>query len=214
MRSLATHSATLGVGLVASILLGGSVLLHGANLTLTVPPGERGDPAMERMGLHDQGNIRTLFWNYGMIGDYPLDPLHVDLTAFHSLEAPLGSGMNYSDGMTPFILARITQSDGSVAYIMETGFRERQGISPYGNHVMQFEPRPGYFQVDPSINVTRSPAVSTDPRTWPPSWPDRLDDPTDPGWPGQWNGYFGKRIGATQESYMVLDDQAYDAWPL
>jgi hypothetical protein len=214
MGPIVTSSAALRAGLAAAILLCGSAPLFGANPTLTVPPDQRGDPAMERMGMHSGGNIRTLFWNYGMIGDFPADPGNVDLTVFHSIEAPIGSGMNYSDGMTPFILSRIMQSDGSVAYIMETGFRERQGISPYTDRVMRFEPRPGYFQVDPAINLTRSPAVSTDPRTWPPYWPDRLDDATDPGWPGHWNGYFGKRIGATQESYMVLDDQAYDAWPL
>src|SRR5262245_35127653 len=67
-----------------------------------VPPDQRGNPAMERMGTHDAGNIRTLFWNYGMIGDFPLDPLNVDLHVFHSVEAPKGSGMNYSDGITPF----------------------------------------------------------------------------------------------------------------
>ena len=35
---------------------------------------------------------------------------------------------------------------------METGFRERQGISPYFNRIMRFEPRPGYFQPNPGIN--------------------------------------------------------------
>ena len=200
--------------LATAIILGGAAPPFGASAAPTVPPDQRGDPAMERAGMHSAGNVRTLFWNYGMIGDYPPDPGNVDLSVFHSVEAPLGSGMNYSDGITPFILSRIRQSDGTEAYIMETGFRERQGISPYANRIMRFEPRPGYFQMDPAINMTRSPAVSDDPRTWPSYWPDRLNDPADPGWAGHWNGYFGKRAIATQESYMVLDDQAYDAWPL
>jgi len=34
----------------------------------------------------------------------------------------------------------------------------------------------------------------------------------DPGWKGSWNGYFGKQVVADQESYMVLDDNYYDAW--
>ena len=214
MRLVIARSAVRWPAQAFAILLLGAVSLAGASLALAVPPDQRGDPAMERMGLHDGGNIRTLFRNYGMVGDYPANPLNVDLSVFHSMEAPIRSGMNYSDGMTPFILSRVVQSDGSVAYIMETGFRERQGISPNTNRVMRFEPRPGYFQVDPAINLLLSPAMSTDPRTWPPYWPDRLDDPTDPGWAGRWNGYFGKRIGASQESYMVVDDQAYDAWPL
>jgi hypothetical protein len=96
---------------------------------------------------------------------------------------------------------------------METGFRERQGISPFRNRDMRFEPRPGYFQARPvARNPGRSPAISNDPRTWPDFWPDRLDDPTTPAGRGSWNGYFGKQIVADQESYMVLDDQYYDAW--
>jgi hypothetical protein len=182
-----------------------------------VPQDQRGREDAERAGQHDANNMRTVFWNYGMVGDYPRDPGNVDLSVFHSVEVPKGSGMNYSDGVTPFVLARITQADGSEAFIMETGFRERQGTSPYYNRVMRFEPRPGYFQPDPVLNVGRSPALSNDPRTWPDFWPDRLDDPDDPGWPGAWNSYFGKRyfgnqMVADQESYSVMDDDYYDAW--
>jgi hypothetical protein len=185
--------------------------LHAQPLPI-VPPEQRGDYRMERMGEHHHGNIRTLFWNYGMIGDFPDDPLHVDLSTFHSVEAPNGSGMNYSGGITPFVLARITTTGGQTAYIMETGDRERQAISPITGRQMRLEPRPGYFQEDPAINTARSPAVSDDPATWPASWPDKLGDSSDPGWPGSWNGYFGKGAIADQESFMVLDDQAYDAW--
>ncbi len=177
-----------------------------------VPQDQRGREDAERAGQHDANNMRTIFWNYGMVGDYPRDPGNVDLSVFHSVEVPKGSGMNYSDGVTPFVLAKINQVDGSEAFIMETGFRERQGTSPYFNRVMRFEPRPGYFQSDSALNPGRSPALSNDPRTWPDFWPDRLDDFDDPGWNGSWNGYFGKQIVADQESYMVLDDDYYDAW--
>jgi len=184
----------------------------GGDVPTPVPQDERGQDDAERAGQHDANNIRTTFWNYGMVGDYPPDPGNVDLSVFHSVEVPKGSGMNYSDGVTPFVLARITQVDGAEAYIMETGFRERQGTSPYYNRVMRFEPRPGYFQPDPVLNPGRSVAISNDPRTWPDFWPDRLDEADDPGWPGSWNGYFGKQVVADQESYMVLDDDYYDAW--
>src|SRR5262249_37635879 len=119
------------------------------------PPDQRGRLDAERVGQHDAANIRTRFWNYGMVGDYPQDPANVDLSVFHSAEVPKGSGMNYSDGVTPFVLAKIKTLDGQDVYLMETGFRERQGISPYHNRVMRFEPRPGYFQADPSINKGR-----------------------------------------------------------
>ncbi len=183
-----------------------------AQVQTPVPPEERGRIDAERYGFHDAANIRTVFWNYGMVGDYPDPPLNVDLSVFHSVEVPKGSGMNYSDGITPFVLAKIRQRDGSDAYIMETGFRERQGTSPYSGRIMRFEPRRGYFQADPSINRGRSPAISNDPRTWPDCWPDKPNVPDDCGWSGQWNGYFGKRAAADQESFMVMDDQFYDAW--
>ncbi len=177
-----------------------------------VPKEQRGRIDAERSGFHDAANLRTVFWNYGMVGDYPSNPGNVDLSVFHSVEVPKGTGMNYSDGITPFVLAKIQTADAQTLYLMETGFRERQAISPLGNRVMRFEPRPGYFQADPTINRARSPAISNDSRTWPAQWPDKLDDPDDPGWPESWNGYFGKRPAADQESYSVMDDDFYDAW--
>jgi hypothetical protein len=200
---------TAWLSLLLTLLLTASSL---GDVVTPVPQDQRGREDAERAGQHDANNMRSIFWNYGMVGDYPIDPGNVDLSVFHSVEVPKGSGMNYSDGVTPFVLAKITQVDGTEAYIMETGFRERQGTSPYYNRVMRFEPRPGYFQPDPGLNPGRSPAMSNDPRTWPDSWPDRMDDFDDPGWGGSWNGYFGKQIVADQESYMVLDDDYYDAW--
>lgn len=177
-----------------------------------VPPDQRGRVDAERAGIHDANNIRTVFYNFGMVGDYPPDPRNVDLSVFHSVEIPKGSGLNYSDGTTPFILAKLKDNQGNYFHIMETGYRERQGTSPFRNRIMRFEPRPGYFQPSPAINVGRSPAISNDPRTWPDFWPDKFNDPDDPGWSGSWNGYFGKRPNADQESFTVMDDDFYDAW--
>lgn len=183
-----------------------------AQLQPVVPPEKRGRVDAERQGTHDAASIRTFFYNYGMVGDYPPDPIGVDLSVFHSAEVPKGSGLNYTDGITPFVLARIQENNGKTSHLMETGFRERQQASPYRNRIMRFEPRPGFFQPDPGINKGRSPAISNDPRTWPDLWPDKENDPDDPGWTGSWNGYFGKRPNADQESYTVMDDDFYDAW--
>ena len=183
-----------------------------AEITRCTPVDSLGDFRWERQGTHDAANIRTVFWNFGMVGDYPRDPVGVDLTTFHSAEAPRGSGMNYSDGITPFVLAKVN-SEGRDQYIMETGYRERQAQSARpGELDMRFEPRVGYFQQDPGINSVLSPATSNDNRTWPARWPDRSGDPADPGWAGSWDGYFGKRPAADQESFFVMDDQYYDAF--
>ena len=199
--------------LIAVLALAAGPILH-AQTTLqpVVPQSQRGRNDAERSGTHDAGNIRTVFHNYGMVGDYPDDPINVDLSIFHSAEVPKGSGLNYTDGITPFVLAKLKDTQGADFTIMETGFRERQESSPKTSKTMRFEPRPGYFQSDPTINIGRSIAISTDSRTWPDSWPDKADDTDDPGWAGSWNGYFGKSPNADQESYFVMDDDFYDKW--
>ena len=53
-------------------------------------PEQRGRLDAERSGTHDAANIRTVFWNFGMVGDYPPDPGNVDLSVFHSVEVPEG----------------------------------------------------------------------------------------------------------------------------
>ncbi len=177
-----------------------------------VPIDQRGNEDFVRQGAHDANRIRTMFYNYGMVGDYQTTP---DYTIFHSMEWPKGSLENYSDGVTPFVLAKLQEDvNGQLQdfYIMETGYRERQEVNPNTGRLQRFNPRPGFLQLNPEINVGRSPAVSYDPRTWPGSWPDKLNDPDDPGWSGSWNGYFGKLPNADQESFCVYDDDYYGKW--
>ena len=180
-----------------------------------VPIDQRGNEDFVRQGTHDANRIRTMFYNYGMAGDYPRDPNNVDYTIFHSMEWPKGLLENYSDGVTPFVLAKLQELlNGQLQdfWIMETGYRERQEVNPNTGRLQRFNPRPGYLQLNPEINVGRSPAVSYDPRTWPDFWPDKESDPDDPGWRGSWNGYFGKRPNADQESFCVYDDDYYGKW--
>src|SRR5438094_10139377 len=150
-RATASHATALC--LLATLLSPGMA----RSAPASVPQNERGRIDAERAGTHDANNIRTVFWNYGMVGDYPNDPGNVDLSVFHSVEVPKGSGMNYSDGITPFVLAKIRTVDGQDVYLMETGFRERQGVSPRFNRVMRFEPRPGYIQQDRTVNRSKAP---------------------------------------------------------
>ena len=212
------------------IILGIFLLLpsqgYAQELEPVTPPEWRSRIDFERQGIHDANRVRTIFYNYGMVGDFQVNP---DLSIFHSAEVPKGTGLNYSDGITPFVLARITQANGREAYMMQTGYRERQASSPFSGRVMRYEPRPGFSEPSPVINQGRSIAISNDPRTWPGAvdesgalqvgvgdpldcWYDKRDDPDDPGWCGSWNGFFGKRPNADQESFFVMDDNFYDAW--
>ena len=206
------RKAGLGVVLLGTLVVGPATpALHAqTGLEPVVPPEKRGRIDAERAGTHDAGDIRTVFYNYGMVGDYPANPINVDLSIFHSVEVPKGTGMNYTDGITPYVLAKVIQGNGQPAYIMETGYRERQQSN--NGRTMRFEPRPGYLQANPDINRGRSVALSSDPRTWPETWPDRENEPDDPGWSGSWSGYFGKEPKADQESFFVMDDNFYDAW--
>lgn len=211
-RPPARRAPAAALALALAVLAAGTPALGARR---SVPPDRRGTISAERMGTHDANNIRTRFWNFGMVGDYPANPGDVDLSIFHSGEVPKGTGMNYTDGITPFVLARfraVGDTTGAWRHVMETGYRERQAFDPF-NRMMRFEPRPGYFQADPDTNRGRSPAMSHDPRTWPNRWPDRLDDPDDAGWAGSWDGYFGKRPAADQESFTVMDDQMYSLLP-
>ncbi|HEX7878075.1 MAG TPA: hypothetical protein VF720_01620, partial [Candidatus Eisenbacteria bacterium] len=131
MRRITASRVPALVGGLACLGLAAFAATAPAQVTTPVPQAQRGNSDNERSGFHDAGNIRTVFWNYGMVGDYPADPGGVDLSVFHSVEVPKGGGMNYSDGITPFVLAKIRQRDGTESYIMETGFRERQGSSPF-----------------------------------------------------------------------------------
>jgi hypothetical protein len=69
-----------------------------------------------------------------------------------------------------------------------------------------FEPVSGYFN-----EGKNSPALSSDPLTWPPFWPD-IQNPDNPrydpqGWAGSWNGQFGRDVfNADLETYFVMDD--------
>ena len=74
------------------------------------PPEFRGSINAERQGLHDANRMRTLFYNYGMVGDFQGG---ADLSVFHSVEVPRGIGLNYSDGITPYVLAKVTQANGT-----------------------------------------------------------------------------------------------------
>ncbi|MGE5498010.1 MAG: hypothetical protein ACM3Q2_08075 [Syntrophothermus sp.] len=197
--------------LCTALLLAMQIKLDAQYLEV-VPKDQRGGEDYVRQGTHDANRIRTMFYNYGMVGDYQTTP---DYTIFHSMEWPKGSLENYSDGVTPFVLAKLKESvQGNLQdfYIMETGYRERQEINPKTGFLQRFNPRPGYLQLNPEVNKGRSPAVSHDPRTWPDQWPDKINDPDDPGWKGSWNGYFGKAPNADQESFCVYDDDYYSKW--
>lgn len=152
-----------------------------------------------RRGLLNANEARTLFWNHGEIGDYPNEPTGCWLTDDH----------HYIDGITFMVSVATTDNNGNRIHPLETQYREFVDESPEGVH-WGFEPLPGYFNP-----YQESIALSDKPSTWPAYWPDKMNDPDDPGWPGQWNSFFGKGLInplIDLESYYVMDDDADEEW--
>jgi hypothetical protein len=156
----------------------------------------------ERYNILNKNLISTVFTNGGVIG-HPVD------------KGPRGAWIEDNNGyvgdVSPFVGCEIPyhlDTDSvlyvhSVTYCLADKRPNYQEQSPAGEF-WGFRPLGGYFN-----EQKEGPAVAifTDPTTWPLQWPDRLSDTMDPGWPGQWNGYFGKdRSNATEETYFAMDD--------
>lgn len=147
-----------------------------------------------RYNIMGGNQIYTVFGNWGVIGQ-PAE--HGSRGAWKYKEngyigdfsIMIGAKVNYSD--TNFVSMETCPVDRPV---------RSHELSPSGKY-WGFEPLSGYFNANqPGV------ALYTDPETWPPFWPDKLDDLADPGWPGSWNGYFGKTSIASEECYFVMDD--------
>ncbi|MDZ7261021.1 MAG: hypothetical protein ONB05_02730 [candidate division KSB1 bacterium] len=150
----------------------------------------RGNRKYRKEGIHNGNLVETLFYNFGEVAWWGRQPSGV---------WPRGSGHSYMDGITPIVVTEVVNHNGDTLHICEAGYRELMDISPEGVE-RGWQPRPGY--ANPNQDKI---AMSDDPNSWPSHWPDK-----DASWSGFWNGYFGKRTNADQESFFVLDDDADD----
>ncbi len=155
-----------------------------------VPEEKRGDRKYRKEAIHNGNLVETLFYNFGEVAWWGREPSGV---------WPKGSRHSYMDGITPIVAAQVKDINGKVIRMVEAGYRENMDISPLGVE-RGFQPRPGYFNPNQS-----SIAMSDKPVTWPANWPGKDDS-----WNGFWDGYFGKRTNADQESYFVMDDNSDD----
>ena len=148
-----------------------------------------------RYAVHNANQVRTVFGNWGVIGQ-PCSG------------GPRGAWKNDNDGylgdVSPFVGGEVNWK-GVTFHSVATCPMDRpahtQDQDPVTGKTWTFEPVGGYLNAN-----QQKVAMSTDKNSWPPYWPDKLNDATDPGWRGAWNGYFGKKINADQESYFVMDD--------
>jgi len=157
-----------------------------------------------RDGVHSGNMVRTSFYNDGFVGRVTQDPDDI------GGEWPINSGHTYVGDACVLVGAEVVDRDGNLVHIVSTpigphlnepgGARHGQ-LSPEGDWYT-FLPLPGFASPD-----TNKVAMSHWRWSWPSFWPDKMDDKIDTGWPGSWDGYFGKnKFNADQESYFVMDD--------
>ncbi len=169
------------------------ILLSGLGLLASVALAQQSGREYRRTGVHNANQVRTVFGNWGVIGQ-------------PSSGGPRGAWKNDNNGylgdVSPIVGAEVVHNGPKFRSVVSVPV-DRPGQADEGPTGKRWtlEPVDGYF----NANRQRV-AMSTDLNSWPPSWPDKMADATDPGWRGSWNGYFGKRINADQESYFVMDD--------
>ena len=161
--------------------------------------GLHGDFTEHRSGLHAGNQFRTSFYNDGTFGAINSPP---DVPG----EWPINSGHLYMIDGVPFVGSEVLDADNALKHIVSDvtsiNFFQAAGDKGPNGEWWTFLPLPGF--ANPSQDHV---AMSKWREAWPPWWPDKMDDIVDPGWPGKWNGYFGKNVfNADEESFFVSDD--------
>jgi len=162
--------------------------------------GLHGEFSEYRNGLHAGNQFRTTFYNDGHYGKSDNSPEDI------GGEWPINSGHSYMWDGNPFVGSEVIDTEGELKHIVSgtisLGGNITTGQQGPTGEWWTFLPLPKFANPD-----TNKVAMSKWPWSWPNFWPDKFDDQIDPGWPGKWNGYFGKDVyNADEESYFVIDD--------
>jgi hypothetical protein len=155
-------------------------------------------------GVHNGNRVMTIFGNWGVIGQPATSSVR------GSWKFPLNG---YIGDVSLLVGAEVAMPDKTVFHsvvscpVSRPTAANGTDTSPTGDY-WTFMPEDGYAAKTRGDGVTKNQniAMNIDPESWPKTWPDKMNDANDPGWPNSWNGYFGKRSSADQESYFVMDD--------
>ncbi len=171
--------------------------------TQTQPSGR----TYRRYAIMNGNQVQTVFGNWGVIGQ-PQEQGHRGAWKYPN--------NGYLGDVSPLVGAEVkydsvfrnnqwVQTHGSVFHSVATCPVNRPTLltdtDVRTGKYWTFEPEAGYFNAS-----KEKVAMSDDKSSYPPTWPDKMSDQTDPGWPGSWNGYFGKKGNASLETYFVMDD--------
>ncbi|MBT7401521.1 MAG: hypothetical protein HN774_10170 [Bacteroidetes Order II. Incertae sedis bacterium] len=176
-----------------------------------IPREYRGDEDLIARGILDGNLIETNFRNHGELARWNDLPWGI---------WPRGIGGRHIDGIGINIAGRVPgerqkwpfyggKSDTLVNPVVLTYRNAGKRLGPDGSLW-------GWLPLNGFHNETRfnrlgelepTPALSDDRTSWPSFWPDRLDNPDDPGWSNEWNGFFGRGVfNADLEGFYVIDD--------
>ncbi len=179
--------------LTAPVLYAQMENLHGEESALT-------------KGVHSGNQVRHTFYNDGTDGGRTTDdfrgewPINNKNSATYLVKSCLLVGAEVVNENNERYRI-ISESHGT-----QTADRTHASCGDLGPNLewYTFTPLPGFYNTENPEELKL--AMSHKKRTWPSYWPDKnLAD--DPGWPGSWNGYFGRnQYNADQESYFVVDD--------
>lgn len=192
-----TFHIPLLLAVIALLLFFGTAL---GQTNSHVPSDNRGDPNFRRKSNIDGNNVRATVFNFGFSGRTAARPDEIPY------EWPKNTQRIYIALVAIWKAGEVVDETGRTIQIVDfPTFRQ----SPDGR-TWNLEPVPGFL--NPEAN---SIARSDNPNSWPTAaqggWRDKRDDPTDPGWVGSWNGFFGKNIqNADQEMFYRTSDDRYD----
>lgn len=165
------------------------------------------DRIYRRFAIMNGNQVQTVFGNWGVIGQ-PQEQGHRGAWKYPNngylgdVSPLVGAEVRYD---SVFRGGRWIQTPNSVYHSVATCPVNRPTLltdtDPRTGKYWTFEPEAGYFNPGGS-----KVAMSDDKNSYPPSWPDKASDQSDPGWPGSWNGYSGKKVDASLETYFVMDD--------
>lgn len=161
-----------------------------SSLAQNIVDHHKGDHKYAKKDVMDANLAETVFFNFGMVGDWVDYPLQTGVW-------PKGKYQTYIDGTALIIQAEVTDHNDNVIHPLETNYYEYTRYNSENGITYGWWPLPGYANPNQS-GIARS----DNPNSWPASWPDRPHDLD-----GKWNGYFGKGItNADLETYYVCDD--------
>ena len=149
------------------------------------------DPEAKKKNLHSGNLVQTTFYNTGLVGRVGPE---------FSFEWPKGTGDEYIGDISicvgvEYFNKYLNLPIRSVA-VTQSPARGRDEVNPANPaEYWTFMPLPGFANPESTLVAMSHQGIS-----WPDVWPDK-------GWPGSWNGYFGRDVmNADQESYFWMDD--------